>query len=196
MRYGSNSQFEQVAIAINQAQIGTTSLMRNLTITFSPVYRVGASVSRPYSSANAGAAAMPRVNATANAEVATALESFEAAWLSVFPAAARAVPGYARAFPGENALTEPVNKRTHNATAGALHRSIIVFVAAFRLHQLQQKMKLLVEQASKVEVRGLKGTLIRQLGQVFWHSSQNRNRLAVIRQELSAFTCIYFRFRM
>ena len=130
MSYGSYIRFEQVAIAINEAQIGTASLMRNLTITFSPVYRVGASVSRPYSSANAGAAAMPRVNATANAEVATTLESFEAAWLSVFPAAARAVPGYARAFPGENALTEPANKRTQTA-AGV---SIIV-MAAFRLRQ-------------------------------------------------------------
>ena len=170
MRYGSNSQFEQVAIAINQAQIGTTSLMRNLTITFSPVYRVGASVSRPYSSANAGAAAMPRVNATANAEVATTLESFEAAWLSVFPAAARAVPGYARAFPGENALTEPVNKRTQTA-AGV---SIIV-MAAFRLRQLQQKIKAVVD--AKLKVRGLmKGPLIRQLGQVFLA----QNRLEII----------------
>ena len=80
---------------------------------------------------------MPRVNATANAEVATTLESFEAAWLSVFPAAARAVPGYARAFPGEKALTEPVNKRTQTA-AGV---SIIV-MAAFRLRQPTKKIKL------------------------------------------------------
>ena len=38
-------------------------------MTFSPVNRVGASVSRPYSSAHAGAAAPPRANAAARAEL-------------------------------------------------------------------------------------------------------------------------------
>lgn len=40
-----------------------------LTMTFSPVNRVGASVSRPYSSAHAGAATPPRANAAARAEL-------------------------------------------------------------------------------------------------------------------------------
>ena len=38
-------------------------------MTFSPVNRVGASVSRPYSSAHAGAATPPRANAAARAEL-------------------------------------------------------------------------------------------------------------------------------
>ena len=105
---------------------------------------------------------MPRLNATANAEVATTLESFEAAWLSVLsPAAERAVPGYACVFPGEKALAEPVIKRTQNAAAGVLHRPIIV--SLLRLRQLQQKMKL---GRWAVEVRGPTGSLMRQLGQM------------------------------
>ena len=103
-------------------------------MTFSPVNRVGASVSRPYSSAHAGAATPPRANAAARAEL-DRISRREVLMLFVFEVTSSSLPfvaeedasavlgqatrGFKLAVTDtvEKAFAEPAVKRAQSAAA-------------------------------------------------------------------------------